>query len=81
MDGEKELVIIQILGYQEPPRRVKGPDDKLIDETTPGMKRLLGLGEDNLIYMWNWFRGEWQPYMHYAAQVRLNVSPVADVED
>ncbi len=46
--------ILQICQFQE---------DHRADQD--GKRRLLGLGDDNVVYIWNWFKGGWQPYMDH----------------
>ncbi len=48
--------------------------------------RVLGLGDDNLMYVWNWRIGDWCPYMDYRQAIKLglhdpNDHGVIDVDD
>ena len=54
--------IIELLDFKEDDR-----PDSVTGQVKHGRRRILGLGEDDTMYFWNWYKGEWIPYCHYSA--------------
>lgn len=52
-----------------------------VDPNGKFFRRVLGLGDDNNLYLWHWHSGEWRPYMSLPAQEEKGLYEVREVDE